>query len=222
MTVLRSLVEADLPAALALCRAAGWNQLEADWREFLDCSRHGNWAACVEGVVAGTVCTFPVADQAVWISMLLVSPSHRGQGLGTRLLHQALDAVSDVRSVGLDATPQGLPIYRKHGFVVTDRLQRLYRPPQGGTEPSPRLIRPGHLAAHIGAIRARSTDEAQAQVAALCERHGGGGLLIDAFDPVDWLLPLGFSPQRTFYRMYRGTPVERDPAQVSIRGPEFS
>ena len=29
------MTEEDIPAGMGLCRAAGWNQLEEDWRVFL-------------------------------------------------------------------------------------------------------------------------------------------------------------------------------------------
>jgi len=49
--------------------------------------------------------------------MVLVDPSVRGCGLGTQLLYEALDILGDMRTIRLDATPAGHPIYRKLGFV---------------------------------------------------------------------------------------------------------
>ena len=51
----RPMLETDIEAGLRLCRASGWNQLEADWRTFLE-SRPGGCRA--------VVCQEPACDEA--------------------------------------------------------------------------------------------------------------------------------------------------------------
>jgi GNAT superfamily N-acetyltransferase len=110
---------ADLDAGLRLTRAAGWNQLEADWRFFLN---YPCIVAEVDGEVAGTVATLPYG----WISMLLVSPSQRHKGIATALLEESLRLLKDVETVYLDATPAGQPLYAKFGFMPHYPLLRLH------------------------------------------------------------------------------------------------
>ena len=56
------MVDGDVPAGLALCRAAGWNQTIEDWDLFLKLSPKG---CCVavddEGQVRGTAATVQVS-----------------------------------------------------------------------------------------------------------------------------------------------------------------
>jgi hypothetical protein len=70
-------------------------------------------------VLAASTLVLPYAGFA-WISMVLVLPGHRGQGLAARLLRHAL-AWLDARGLMpvLDATPAGRPVYLRHGFVDT-------------------------------------------------------------------------------------------------------
>lgn len=112
----RFMKEADIPAGLRLCRAAGWNQVSRDWELFLALSPSGCLVAEMDGRTVGTVATVRYEDRFAWIGMVLVDPAMRGQGIGTGLLEQALELLQDIRCVKLDATPAGQPIYRKLGF----------------------------------------------------------------------------------------------------------
>ena len=105
-----------IAAGLRLCRLAGWNQLEADWRCFLECSPNGCRVAISDGQVVGTVATLNYEGKFGWISMLLVDPEWRGQGIGMRLLEEGSAMLSDVETVRLDATPAGKRVYDKAGF----------------------------------------------------------------------------------------------------------
>ena len=106
----------DIPAGMRLCHAAGWNQLEEDWRVFFQSSGSGAFLGEKEGSVVGTV-AFMRYDSLAWIAMMLVDPQERGAGIGAQLMDHALSALSDARCVGLDATPLGEPLYRRCGFV---------------------------------------------------------------------------------------------------------
>jgi GNAT superfamily N-acetyltransferase len=134
MIRVRPMTAADLPLGLRLCRAAGWNQTEADWRRFLDLQPDGCFVAEVNGAPVGTTtaCVFgPVA----WIAMVLVEESARGRGVGTALMRGALDFLDGrgVASVRLDATPLGRPLYERLGFVEQFRLARY----EGTLPPAP-------------------------------------------------------------------------------------
>jgi hypothetical protein len=60
--------------------------------------------------------------------MVLVDPAFRRRGIGTRLLEAAVAAAQPYGAVGLDATPQGQPLYAQMGFVVHSKLVRMLRP----------------------------------------------------------------------------------------------
>ncbi len=121
----REMTRSDIPAGLRLCRAARWNQLEEDWRIFLDNSPHGCRVAERHGDVIGTVATLPFGDRFSWISMVLVDPAERGAGIGTRLLEEALDILGNRVCARLDATPAGRPLYARRGFVEEYAISRM-------------------------------------------------------------------------------------------------
>lgn len=122
----RDLTLDDIPAGLRLCRIAGWNQLAADWGLFLHLSPRGCLAAILDGKVVGTVTTVNYEGRFAWIGMVLVDPETRGQGVGTRLLQEAISILRGIPSIRLDATPQGRPVYRRLGFEDEYELCRMH------------------------------------------------------------------------------------------------
>ena len=105
---------AELPDAQALVAEAGWNQVAADWRMFLDFGTA--YAVRAQGRVVATGAWIPYGACA-WISMVLVTAGERRRGLATRLLHRC---IADVTAAGLvpvlDATPAGAKVYAPLGF----------------------------------------------------------------------------------------------------------
>jgi GNAT superfamily N-acetyltransferase len=114
----------DAAAGLALSTEAHWNQNEDDWRFFLS-----------DGIVFGirdgtqlvaTAALLPYPGNNAWISMVLVTASHRRRGLATRLVDACL-ATARKRNLTswLDATPDGAAVYGPLGFTPTLQLRRL-------------------------------------------------------------------------------------------------
>jgi ribosomal protein S18 acetylase RimI-like enzyme len=134
---------ADIPAGLRLCRAAGWNQLESDWRCFLESSPAGCAVAESHSGVAGTVATLRYEQKFSWISMLLVDPEMRHRGVGSLLLCEALRILEDMETIRLDATPAGKMVYDKFGFVDEYWLTRMKAMnPQPDPLPASSVVRP--------------------------------------------------------------------------------
>jgi GNAT superfamily N-acetyltransferase len=250
LTSIRPMGEGDLPHGLALCRAAGWNQLERDWRLFLP----NAWLLEEDGFPAGSVAVMRYGAELAWVSMLLVDPRCRRRGYGTRLLLHALHECRDVRCVRLDATPDGREVYRQHGFEDEFSIWRMEVAGGGRLalearplaaippafdrhllEPSLRdapelawtlpgrafvLGRPGFLADHLGPVVAADGASAAELVAHVLASHPDRRFFLDAPEPVDWAAALGFKPCRPLIRMRRGDCVSMPPP-FAIFGPEF-
>lgn len=106
----------ELGDANALVREAGWNQIDADWRIFLQLG-HVYAVRNSGGRVVATAATLPHGRQFAWISMVLVDANYRRQGLATRLLRRCIDDLTAADLVPvLDATPDGREVYRALGF----------------------------------------------------------------------------------------------------------
>jgi GNAT superfamily N-acetyltransferase len=106
----------DMADANALVCAAHWNQIEPDWRVFLE---YGTVYALRDetGRVIATAATLPYGGFA-WVSMVLVTPEHRRKALGTNLLRRCIEDLLKEKLVPvLDATPAGREVYRPLGFL---------------------------------------------------------------------------------------------------------
>lgn len=125
MVDLRPMTAAEVADGMRLKAEAGWNQLEADWRRFLALGGEGCFVAEWRGRIVGSVTTCRFGSIG-WVAMLLVEKAHRGAGIGRGLLIRALEYLEarGVRSVRLDATAQGRPLYETLGFRVDFRLGR--------------------------------------------------------------------------------------------------
>jgi ribosomal protein S18 acetylase RimI-like enzyme len=122
---IRLLFESDIPAAMQLEEAAGWNQTEKDWRRLLALEPNGCFAAVKDGGLVGTTTTTTYGNDLGWIGMVLVDPQQRRQGIATQLMNVAIDFLKDkVATMKLDATAQGQPLYERLGFQVESVLER--------------------------------------------------------------------------------------------------
>jgi GNAT superfamily N-acetyltransferase len=130
---------ADASAGLELSTEAHWNQTEEDWRIFL---RDGLVFGIRDGArLVATAALFSYAGDNAWISMVLVTASHRRRGLATRLVDACLStATGRGLSCWLDATPAGAAVYGPLGFTPTLQLRRLkLTNPEPATAPPPAL-----------------------------------------------------------------------------------
>jgi GNAT superfamily N-acetyltransferase len=122
------LQENELDDAAALVGEAGWNQITADWRIFLELGTVYALRNSTHHVVA-TAATLPYGGRFAWISMVLVEGGYRRQGLATRLLRRCID---DLTSRGLvpvlDATPAGRMVYIRLGFQDSWDFHRFFAP----------------------------------------------------------------------------------------------
>lgn len=122
---IRLLFESDIPAAMRLKEAAGWNQTEMDWHRLLALEPDGCFAAVKDARLVGTTTTTRYGNDLAWIGMVLVDPHERRQGIATRLMNVAIEYLKDkVATVKLDATAQGQPLYESSGFRFESVLER--------------------------------------------------------------------------------------------------
>ncbi len=130
---LRVMTEQDVSGGLRLNTLSEWNQTAADWRHFLENSPGGCFVMEHDGCVVGTATTICYENRFAWIGMVLVDPEFRKQGIGTALLEKTIEHLdgAGIRTIKLDATPQGKPIYTKLGFAEEYEIERwvLKRPP---------------------------------------------------------------------------------------------
>jgi GNAT superfamily N-acetyltransferase len=128
-----SLREPVVTAQEFLPRCTAW------MRERLQRSSWQCWIAERQDAVVGNLwCSLidkipnPIAEPELHASItnFYVRPSNRGQGVGSELLHTALDwcRTRNVDAVILWPTEQSRSLYERHGFAVSDDLLELRLP----------------------------------------------------------------------------------------------
>jgi GNAT superfamily N-acetyltransferase len=184
----RPLEYSDLDSALSLSQEAGWNQVAADWKLFLEfgaviCLQRGDR-------VIATAATLPYGGAFAWISMVLVTAAERHQGLARWLLQRCVEDLCARHLVPvLDATPAGRAVYLGLGFRDRWTLHRVtsLSPRISPRKPiSSAILRPispadwPHIIAYdarvFGAERGfllRSLAARLPNVALIAEAHGG-------------------------------------------------
>lgn len=115
----------DLDQALSLSNAEGWNQTEKDWRLLLENPLNTCLVAEHNNKIAGTATAINHSNEVAWIGMVLVDKSLRGQGAGKMLLKYIIDALKHIKSIKLDATPAGQPLYQNLGFKEEHIILRM-------------------------------------------------------------------------------------------------
>lgn len=122
---IRPMTERDVALGMHLKEQAGWNQVERDWHRFLAMQPDGCFVAEWDGRPVATTVTC-IFGQVAWIAMVLVDQAMRGRGIATALMHRAIDYLEQhrVRTIRLDATPLGQPVYERLGFEPEYTLTR--------------------------------------------------------------------------------------------------
>ncbi len=130
----------DVPSALQLSLAAGWNQTLDDWRRLLLIEPDGCFGIEEEGCLVATATLLFHGQELAWLGMVLTHPQHRRRGFARRLVEAAI-ALADSRgipSIKLDASDMGRPLYLDLAFQDEQAIERWQRAP-------------GRLESHFGA-----------------------------------------------------------------------
>jgi GNAT superfamily N-acetyltransferase len=123
--ILRPIKPEDISNCKLLSDAEGWNQTEKDWKLLVSNSQNVCLLAETEHKIIGTATAMNYSGEVAWIGMVLVEKSYRGRGIGKMLLSNLLNQLKSFKSVKLDATPSGQPLYEKLGFKNEYLIHRM-------------------------------------------------------------------------------------------------
>ena len=137
MSDVRLLKSSDIPQAMLLKQAEGWNQTEQDWLRILELEPEGCFGIEREGQLVATTTTTCYGSELAWIGMVITAREFRGQGLASRLMRKALEFLDGrgTQWVKLDATSLGSGLYRKFGFEDECAAERWLRAPAPAIAP---------------------------------------------------------------------------------------
>jgi GNAT superfamily N-acetyltransferase len=128
---IRFLQASDIPSAMRLAEAAGWNQTAGDWARLLEVQPDGCFALEQDGVIAATATAVIYGRDLGWVGMVLTLPPFRKRGFARLLMRGVMEfaAACGAARVGLDATEMGIALYREFGFEDQCPIERWERPP---------------------------------------------------------------------------------------------
>jgi GNAT superfamily N-acetyltransferase len=142
---IRLLTAANVNDALQLSVLAGWNQTADDWRLLLRVAPDGCFCIETDGKVVATATLVAYGKRLAWVGMVLTHPEYRRRGFASLLLKNVLTKAdaSGIRTLKLDATGEGEPLYAGLGFVREQTVERWERAAIAGA--SSNTVRPAGI-----------------------------------------------------------------------------
>lgn len=130
---LRAASRRDLQIFLRLARAEGWRVPEFE-RRLLQDDFSGAVQVLGEGEVFCGMVSALAHQRSGWIGNLMVPPRLRRRGYGQSLFAAAVSELERqaVETIWLTASPQGQPLYCRHGFESVGDIERWVLPAGGG------------------------------------------------------------------------------------------
>jgi len=208
----------DVPAAMRLKEAAGWNQIPQDWLGYLELEPSGCFVGLVgdEVVASGTALAYD--SKFGWIGMILVDPEHRRRGYATRMMETCLAYLEGKRCLTqrLDATEAGAQVYQKFGFAQEAIVERWVRQAgatlpalEGDIQTSPI---PDRQIAEISSWDAEAFGASRQELLAWYARNKAPALLA-----INCGNPLGYVMGRVGSSAYQIGPLVAEDIQVASR-----
>jgi len=118
--------EEHLDVAMELTSAEGWNLTESDLL-FYAKGEHGTGIVALHDRTAVGIATAALYEEKAWIGNVVVSPEHRGTGIGGRMVSAFVQKLftSRRRTVALYAYDRSRPLYEKLGFTFDALLKEV-------------------------------------------------------------------------------------------------
>ena len=125
----RNLTARDIPAAMELCKEAGWNQTRHDWQMLLHLHPDTCFGLDVGKELASTATLVTYGSTLGWIGMVLTGERFRRRGFARILVQQVVDVAKQkgVETLKLDATEAGKGLYTELGFREEGFVERWVR-----------------------------------------------------------------------------------------------
>jgi ribosomal-protein-alanine N-acetyltransferase len=121
---IRPLEPAQIPLVTAWARQEGFMPGSGDVAIYRQTDRQGIWVAWLNDRPIGCIAGVRYNAAYGFIGLFIVRPDQRGHGYGIQLWRHALDHLSDVRCIGLEAAPDRIADYASWGFQAASPTRR--------------------------------------------------------------------------------------------------
>lgn len=196
---IRAMTPADAPVAVAWALAHGWH----DRTRFYELVFRTPTCQAVVGEVDGSIVAAGVAvasGPVGWLGGLFVDPAWRRRGYGRAVMDELVRRLhaAGCRTLSLEATDAGRPMYEQMGFRVATsyhqlRADRLGVPPEVPEGARLRHLEPDDLPAVFELDRAATAEDRSAPLRSVFEMNGGW-LLERPAEASDGTDPTGSTP----------------------------
>ena len=199
----RRLDRDDLAAAHRLSQQVQWPHRLEDWALVLGVG--DGVVALIDGQVVGTAMYWRYGVDFATLGMVIVTPERQGRGIGRRLMSDVIEALG-TRSIQLNATQAGQPLYESMGFAAVGGVRQhqgvALNVPIGPLAPGERIrpVGPGDEAT-VAALDGKATGLSRLRVLSALGEAAQGVLLERDGETV------GFALCRRFGRGYSIGPV---------------
>lgn len=181
---LREMREDDVPAIHALSSAEQWPHRKKDIADMLSVGE--GIVMEIGGAPIGSTMWWSAGDKVTTLGMVIVARAYRGAGIGRLVMDAVLERVGD-GVVMLNATEDGLPLYRKLGFNGVAEIRQhqgaAFHAPLVPLQPGER-IRPMGVndAAAVDALVAAATGLDRPAIMTVLREEAHGIVLTDGDD----------------------------------------
>ena len=113
---LRVMSADDAPAAMTLLHEIGWNHSLEQIQRNIAWGGQGSFCLAFDNEIVATAIAFKYSDRLAWVGLVVSDPAYQRRGFARRLMNHAMQYLSTVESVMLDASLLGFPLYDSMGF----------------------------------------------------------------------------------------------------------
>ena len=124
-TQLRQMTSEDGARGAALVKKIGWSQTAATWEQTIRWSGDGSFCLATDDELLATVIVICYGTELAWIGMVVTHPDYQRQGLARQMMDIGLEYTRKrgIRTVMLDASQMGYPLYVKLGFQPLYKIE---------------------------------------------------------------------------------------------------
>tara|TARA_Y100001968_G_C19365075_1_gene722065 strand:- start:174 stop:1067 length:894 start_codon:yes stop_codon:yes gene_type:complete len=121
---IRPLRTDDIPLVTSWSRKEGFTPGYGDVNIYRHTDNQGLWMGCLDKSPVGCIAGVRYNLEYGFIGLFIVEESQRGNGYGVELWKRALDHLSNVKCVGLEAAPNRVKDYETWGFKQSSLTTR--------------------------------------------------------------------------------------------------
>ena len=121
---IKPLCDSDIDFVTEISRKEGFAPGIGDLRIYQNTDKQGLWVGWLDDNPIGCIAGVRYNEKYGFLGLFLVIEKFRGQGYGIQLWKKALNHLSQLPCVGLEAAPERIVDYSKWGFTISSKTTR--------------------------------------------------------------------------------------------------